>query len=750
MATEQGNSLTHDARLYDLIAAYLEAEESGTPPDRPQWLAAHPEFAAALAEFFAARDRVACAAPPLPPATPPPDFTELGDFHILREVGRGGMGIVYEAEQRSLRRRVALKILPLAATMDPKQLQRFHNAAQAAAQLHHTNIVPVYFVGSERGVHYYAMQFIEGQSLAAVIRDLRGSEPRPSGSDAVTDPLPLPDGRGSDSTTLAASVSTGLSRHRPDFCRTVAQLGVQAAEALEHAHQLGIVHRDIKPANLLLDGRGNLWVTDFGLARLAANPGMTQTGDVVGTLRYMSPEQALGRHGEVDHRTDVYALGATLYELLTLHPAHEGHDRQELLRRIERDEPAAPRKWNAAIPADLETIVLKALNKEASGRYAAAHDLADDLRRFLEAKPVRARPVGRLDRALKWVRRHPALAVAYGLALLVLILVVTGGGMTRLWQEAVAAHREADTQRGIAERQKQQAEQERATAEIERGRAEHQKAEADGQRGEAEQQRAEADRQRRRADRLLHAHRLAVALSDAESGNHGRAAETLDEAPWDDRGWEWRHARQRVLSRLTLRGHVGPVRCLSFGPDGYRLASGGADGTLRVWDASAGQGLLALRGYANALEGIRISPDGQQIIARDRGGVLKAWSTLTGAPIDPVPVAPHEGFDRRVYNSVRRLFAWVNGDEVLVRRLDDVEHQAREEVTLARGWHQRSALEAEKAGQWFAAAFHLTRLIDDEADNPAPRLRRCAASARLGHWREAFADLIQASRLMAR
>src|SRR5262245_25655311 len=266
----------------------------------------------------------------------------LGDFHILREVGRGGMGIVYEAEQRSLGRRVALKVLPFAATMDPRHLQRFKNEARAAASLHHEHIVPVHGVGEERGVHFYAMQFIDGRPLSALIEDLRRSVGGAPATGALDATAPYKPAEPSASTGPVAAASTQKGFGDKAHWRRVAEWGIQAAEALEHAHSLGIVHRDVKPGNLLIDGTGKLWVADFGLAKLEADAGVTVSGDVLGTLRYMSPEQAMARHGLVDHRTDLYALGATLYELLTLRPVVDGADRHELLRKIAFDEPVAP------------------------------------------------------------------------------------------------------------------------------------------------------------------------------------------------------------------------------------------------------------------------------------------------------------------------------------------------------------------------------------------------------------------------
>jgi serine/threonine protein kinase len=311
---------------------------------------------------------------------------------------------------------VALKVLPFAAAIDPRQLQRFQVEAKAAAFLHHTHIVSVHAVGCERGVHYYAMQFIDGRTLTDVIGELRraeGLDPRGPGARALAafDPetgLPIGPARarteaGADAPTVALDPAgsgpnvtlaiepgpsvaeatgspTGSSVRNRAYIRTVAQLGMQAAEALEHAHQQGVLHRDIKPANLMIDGRGHLWITDFGLARFQGEANLTMTGDLLGTLRYMSPEQALARRVVIDHRTDVYSLGVTLYELLTLRPAFGGHDRAEILRRIAQEEPRSLRRLNPAVPADLETIVRKAMDKDPEARYTTAGELAEDLK----------------------------------------------------------------------------------------------------------------------------------------------------------------------------------------------------------------------------------------------------------------------------------------------------------------------------------------------------------------------------------
>jgi serine/threonine protein kinase len=389
-------------------------------------------------------------------AAPPAELVSgvLGDFRILREVGRGGMGVVYEAEQLSLGRRVALKVLPFAATMDPRQLQRFHNEARAAASLDHPHIVHVHAVGCERAMHFYAMQFIDGQTLAAMIADLRRAGGRPLPPDAQPTAPHAP--QVPADTAPQAADSTERRRLDRAYFRRVAELGAQAAEALDHAHALGIVHRDVKPANLLVDGRGGLWVTDFGLAHVQSDARLTMTGDLVGTLRYMSPEQALAKRVVVDHRTDVYSLGATLYELLTLRPAFGGSDRQELLRQIAFEEPVAPRRLERAVPAELETIVLKALEKDPADRYATAKELADDLRRYLLDEPIRARRSSLVQRARKVARRHPGVTVTAAVAVIVgLLLGVAGLAVSnhRVRQEQTrtqGALKQAEDEKAIA------------------------------------------------------------------------------------------------------------------------------------------------------------------------------------------------------------------------------------------------------------------------------------------------------------
>jgi eukaryotic-like serine/threonine-protein kinase len=528
-----------DPILADLVEQFLERLQAGEIVDPTDFAAARPEHAEALRRLLPALEMMAALSHSTRRAETGgdaaidiagPGLGLLGDYHILREVGRGGMGVVYEAEQVSLRRRVALKVLPFAAALDPRQLARFKSEAQATALLHHTNIVPVHAVGAERGVHYYAMQFIDGRTLADVISELRHLEgktrdgeardgiPREGGhreGGAPSEPLicagrgspdPAPDvasaGRGSPdpaprsteglpsamapSNTLTASAGRGSpdpavgtassGRGSPDpalgrteglpvppppsssttrnraYFRNVARLGLEAAEALEHAHQEGIIHRDIKPANLMVDAKGHLWVTDFGLARLKSDSGLTVSGDLLGTLRYMSPEQASGKRVVIDGRTDIYSLGVTLYELLTLEPVFEHADRQELLRRIADEEPRPPRKLDASIPRDLDTILLRAIAKEPDGRYQTAQELADDLRRFLDDKPIRANRPTAWEQIRKWGRRHPSLIVSTLCIFVVLSVVLLLGAVL------IARERDvAESQRRIAETRARQA-----------------------------------------------------------------------------------------------------------------------------------------------------------------------------------------------------------------------------------------------------------------------------------------------------
>jgi tetratricopeptide (TPR) repeat protein len=383
--------------LADLVEEFVARVQAGEAVDPESFAQAHPDHAQELRELLLAalpltdRGRGPRMEGDLPAA-------RLGDFQLIREIGRGGSGIVFEAEQVSLGRRVAVKVLPSTVALDARYLQRLKNEAQAAAQLRHPHIVPVLAVGQEGQTHFFAMQYIDGRNLAALIAELH----QPAGNPLATE-------------------EPGADRA---YFRNVARLVRQAAEALDHAHQVGIIHRDVKPGNLLVDTQGDLWVTDFGLARLGESPGVTDTGDRMGSVRYMSPEQAQGLRAPVDHRSDIYGLGVTAYELVTLRPAFQGDDRQELIRRIATEEPPRPRRVNPAAPVELEAILLKAMEKNPSHRYATAQELADDLGRFLADVPIHARRASAWRAVSRWARRHAGLMAMVGGAAIAGVLVL--------------------------------------------------------------------------------------------------------------------------------------------------------------------------------------------------------------------------------------------------------------------------------------------------------------------------------------
>ena len=470
----------------------------GERPTLTEYTDRHPELADQIRELFPALVEVEQFGSDVGPETGaflPGGGREadvprvLGEYRVVREIGRGGMGVVYEAVQESLGRHVALKVLPDRRRLAPNQLERFIREAKAAALLHHTNIVPVFGVGAHEGVHYYAMQYIEGQGLDAVLAEVkrlrRGaperstSEPRPCGTlatdvaqglltghfqgvgpsadpaattispgaatDGPGEPSP-PVSPGSGAAGQTDSTSSILGPTEAHYRRSVAGLGAQVAEALAHAHAHGILHRDIKPANILMDTQGTAWVTDFGLAKAEGSDELTDPGDVVGTLRYMAPERFRGRS---DPRSDVYALGVTLYELLTTEPAFAASDRAALVDQVVREEPRRPRVIDPQLPRDLETIVLKAMAKEPDLRYQSAEGLAEDLRRYLADRPIRARRVNVVERAWRWARRNPSAAALAGS--LAAIFVLGLPLVTALWLRSSHLYRLSEQRRSDAE-----------------------------------------------------------------------------------------------------------------------------------------------------------------------------------------------------------------------------------------------------------------------------------------------------------
>jgi serine/threonine protein kinase/predicted Zn-dependent protease len=531
-------------RLADSFMARFRA---GERPSVEEYAAKYPELASEIRELLPALVELELNQSPGGTATasvesPFLDGTsagagvtprQLGDYLILREIARGGMGVVYEAVQQSLGRHVALKVLPATSLAGSSRLERFRLEARAAARLHHTNIVPVFGVGEHEGVHYYAMQFIQGQGLDEVFEELRrlrgGLSPeakpaQPSGSEATrartravthglltgqfperepagtgaeihnapTEGLAVPateaGGSGTAAPRSSGSGGSGISAHselsatqaETRYYRSVARVGLQVAEALAYAHSQGILHRDIKPSNLLLDARGTVWVTDFGLAKAEGADALTHTGDIIGTLRYMAPERF---GGWSDPRSDIYALGATLYELLVLRPLFSESDRVRLIDRVVHDAPVAPRKLDKKLPRDLETVVLKAIAKEPAQRYATAEQLAEDLRRFLADKPVLARRSSPVEQALRWCRRNKGLAAGIVLAVLglvaaVVVLSLSNAQIARNNRDLFAALHERDDALKAARQSEVLAQASAAEATRQRGRAEAGEAQA--------------------------------------------------------------------------------------------------------------------------------------------------------------------------------------------------------------------------------------------------------------------------------
>ncbi len=400
-----------DAGLASLSADLREAFGSGVygalSPDDDRWLS------------FSGKRSLA----PEGDKEAEPYERRLGDFELLGELGRGGMGIVYRARQISLDREVALKVLPPSTRRNRAAVARFRRESQAAARLHHTNIVPIYAQGEYGGKFYYAMELIEGESLDSAMRcdsSIVSLTPRP-----VTPPEGFQTPGGGSGSGVAGEDTprlevTSIQRTRRDY-RRMARLLAEVADGLEHVHRNGIIHRDIKPHNLLLGQDHHLHITDFGLAHLMDEPHLTLSGEVMGTPAYMSPEQVRADQTEIDHRTDVYSLGVTLYELLTLRRPFEGGTREQIIHRICSSEPPPLRRVDPRIPLDLETICLRAIEKEPVRRYPSSGALAEDLRRFAEDRPILTRRTGRIEKALKWARRHQAAALAIVAGLLVVV-----------------------------------------------------------------------------------------------------------------------------------------------------------------------------------------------------------------------------------------------------------------------------------------------------------------------------------------
>jgi eukaryotic-like serine/threonine-protein kinase len=461
----------------------------------------------------------------------------IGEYELIEEIARGGVGVVYKARQLSLERIVALKLLIAGQFADPKARARFRTEAEAAAGLRHPNIVTIYEVGEHDGLPFLAMEYVDGGTLAQCI----GGEP------------------------LSATVA--------------ARYAVKIARAIQFAHAQGTLHRDLKPSNILLDAFDEPRVTDFGLAKqLGTDSELTLTGQVLGSPSFMAPEQAAGDQKQICPATDVYALGAMLYQMIVGRPPFQAGSASEVLKQVERDEPLRPRRLNPSVPQDLETITLKCLEKTPAGRYGSAEELAADLQRFLDHKPVAARPLGPLGRAWRWSRRNPALALS-----LVLLFTLAVGSTVAAWRIRVA---ERIAQENL------------------------------------------------RVGRLRsYAGDLALADRASEEGDTARVRELLlrhvpkpGEPDLREFAWRWMWKLMDDQSLGSLTGHTHVVSQVIFFPDGVRLASGSWDGTVRIWNVPERRVEHVLTNYSKRIWGLALSSDGLRLAASGEGGT-RVWDT---------------------------------------------------------------------------------------------------------------------------
>jgi len=712
-------SEARDLLLNQLADEFAGRYRRGERPALQEYCDRHPELADDIREYFPAMAELEQVKDYTLPLRLPsadgllPSLERLGDFRIIREIGRGGMAVVYEAEQISLGRRVALKVMPRQMLADRQTKWRFQREAKAAAKLHHSNIVPVFGVGEHNGLPYYVMQFIRGSGLDDVLAELqrlqhgkpttsdsttavaelrvsckdisaasvaqslmtglfsrttdgnnersanpidptvncrRSSSPAPPRSEATGSPDETPtDGPRFDNSSLSSSSLLLSGSERPagrkprTYWQSVAHIGVQVADALEYAHRQGIRHRDIKPSNLLLETTGTVWVTDFGMAKVDDQQNLTQTGDILGTPRYMPPEAF---DGKADARGDVYSLGLTLYELLALRPAFDEKDRHRLIKQLTTTVPSRLDRLNRQVPRDLVTIVHKAIDRDPAHRYAAA-DLAADLRRFIDDEPIHARRISAAERFLRWRRHNPAVAGLLATVAILLVGVATVSLIAALRiagarDEALAAEENENVQRKVAEDKAQESRQRLVRLHVANGERLLDEGDLLGalpwltealHLDNAEGARAEGHRTRLAAV-LAQAPRLAQMWNheqEVEYAAFSPDGEQVVTASRDHTARVWDAVTGEAITPPLRHGHV--VWKAAFSPDGLRVVTASHDGTARVWDARSGQPVSPAMPHRFAVVDASFSPNGRRVVTAGTDGMARVWDAATGEPI---------------------------------------------------------------------------------------------------------------------